>query len=294
MKAVLAGAVAGAAFGALAALFLPVLRGRPRTIDLAPLETRLSALEKRDTGADAARLQALGDQIAELQRQLAGQREALSAVKQTATTGVSNEIAPLAARVQGLEQSGQALATKVSGVASGQTTSIAASLLAATQSLRSAFERGAPLQPELKAVEAISGKGDRLMALKPYATAGAPTVRALAERFRALRPGLVNADAAPASNGILDRLAATAGSIVKVTPVGAQPGSDTASVLSRIDAALQRGDADLALSEAAGLPEKPAQAASAWLGELKARQAAAAVLRGLENDALQVISAASR
>ena len=300
-KAIAAGAIAGAAFGTLAALFVPVLKGRPKIIDLTPVETRVAALEKRDVSPDASRLQALTDQIADLQRQLATQRDALAetgktiaSVRQTATAGISSEIAPLAARLQGLEQSGQALASKVSGVASGQSTSVAASLLAATQALAASFERGTSLQPELKAVEAISGNGDRLVGLRPYATTGAPTIRALTEQFRALRPVLLAAETPPASNGILDRLAASASSIVKVRPVGAQAGTDTISVVSRIEAALQRGDLDLVLKEAAGLPEKPAQAAASWLKDVAARQNAAAALRGLENDALQVLSAGSR
>ena len=113
----------------------------------------------------------------------------------------------------------------------------------------------------------------------------------LADRFRALRPALVASEATAPPSGVLDRIAASASSLVKVRPVAAQAGSDVTSVSSRIEAALQHDDLDAAITEASSLPEKAKVRAADWINEAKARQAGLLALRALEGDALKMITA---
>ncbi len=322
-----AGGAAGAIFGTLAALLYPQLQpllgGAAKSTDPANLERRIAAIEV--AGTELAKLKAIGNDLVALQQQAIAQRDALAetnkaiaALKQgAASSGAPPDIGPLLSpllgpfgeRLNRLEQAGQAQESQIKGVTTGQATQLAAAMLAATQALGASFERGTPIGNELTALEAISaksnlgkadpGRAEKLAALKIYATSGAPNARALGERFKALYPAMLASEAAPASNNLLDRISASASQLVKIRPIGEQAGQnlagqDLVSTLSRVDTALQRGDFAQAMKEALNLPEKPAKVAQSWLAELKARQAAALALRGLENDALQLITTSSK
>ena len=290
---ILAGALAGAICGVIAAFLIVAMKNRSAE-EAALVESRIAALENTANAQpkiDPARVQALDGRVADIQKQVAQLRDgAIESGKAFASLRQSTDLAPLSARLQKLEQAAQLLETRVKGIASGQSANLGAGLLSATQSLRSAFERGSPIKGEFIAVQALSGSEDKLAPLKPYLDAGAPTTRALAERFRALRDQLLVSDNPPASSSVLDRLSASAGSLVKIRPVGEQGGNDTASIASRIDGALQRGDVDGALKEAKALPEKPAAAIAAWLKQADGRQAASAAIRLVEADALKLIA----
>ena len=298
---VAAGAVAGAIFGALVALIVPSLKGRSQTGDINTLNQRVASLEKALGGADAARIQTMNDSLLDHQKRLDALREAmtamnasttttLSALRQSMATSAAEAVAPFGARLQKLEQSDQALTGSLKTVSSGQAANIGASLLSATQALASGFERGAPLANELRAVESLARKPELLGPLKAYASTGAPTISALGTRLAALRPVIIAGEAAPAGASALDRLAASAGSLVKIRPVGEQAGTDIASVYSRIESSVQRSDLAAALRESAALPPKAAATAKPWLDEVRARISARAAIEGLENDALAIIT----
>ena len=298
---VAAGAVAGAILGALVALIVPSLKGRSQIGDINSLSQRLATLERALGGADADRVQAMNDALLDHQKRLDAQREAMTAMNASMTTAISalrqasaastsEAVSAFNSRLQKLEQSDQALTGSLRSVSSGQSANIGASLLSATQALASSFERGAPLASELRALESLSRKPEALAPLRAYAGAGAPTIAALSAEFAALRPALIAGETAPSGGSALDRLAASAGSLVKVRPVGEQAGADIASIYSRIEGAMRRADLDAVLREASTLSPKAAVIAGPWLDKVKARLAATAAIRGLENDALAIIT----
>ena len=301
----IAGALAGAICGLAAAYFLPAMPNRSTSPDTGPLESRLAAIEKAGGQQPDTRLKSLLDQSAELQSQIAAQRDGLADLNRTVSeagrasaaaaqsTGadVSRAIAPLSARLQTLEQAGQALAARVTE------RSAATSMLAAAQALASAFDRGAPLGTEIDTVEAVAGKPELLAALRPFATSGAPGIARLAERFSALRPTL-EAATAPAESSLGDRFAATASLIVKVRPAGqaspAEASPNAASATARIDSALRRGDLAGAIGEAGTLSDAARKLAAPWIAEVQKRLAASAAIDRLQRDALAGLAAPAR
>src|SRR5690606_22818028 len=95
------------------------------------------------------------------------------------------------------------------------------------------------------------------------------------------------ADPVPADAGIVDRLAASARSLVSVRPIGAVEGADAPSTAARLEAAVNVGDYAGAVEEYESLPEPARQAGAAFAADLKARLAAERVVEGALTAAVQ-------
>jgi hypothetical protein len=102
--------------------------------------------------------------------------------------------------------------------------------------------------------------------------------------LRAARP-------ARAENGdILDRLARGAASLVRIRPAGETAGEDAPALVSRIEAALQRGDLMEALALYDRLPADAKEPASTWAARARQRVDADSAARALLDEALDKLA----
>jgi hypothetical protein len=92
---------------------------------------------------------------------------------------------------------------------------------------------------------------------------------------------MIKKPATTASGGFLEKLQANAGNLVRVRPVGAPSGDDSAAVLARVESAAAVADIAAALVELAKLPEAMRAPAQAWIAKANARQSALSAARTL-------------
>lgn len=151
----------------------------------------------------------------------------------------------------------------------------------------------------LKGLDASQATGNLAM-LEAYAAGGAPTVQGLAREFRPLAERIEAGSREAAQRGVAatgsltDRLASMAGSIVSVRRVGDAPVAAGPNPLSRVQAALDRGDLADAAKAWDALPDG-ARAASAEFGaSLKRRAAADEAARAISTAALAALGAPAR
>ncbi|MGE0231503.1 MAG: COG4223 family protein, partial [Flavobacteriaceae bacterium] len=223
--------------------------GGGATVDLTPVEGRLAALEDRlatlaqgggkggDSGGDIA---ALREDLASMQREVQG---ALQTLRQRAETP-----APGAGQQQGAQKSGQ---------------------IQAALSLREAVARGAVPQGTIRDAGAL---GLATAPLEEALQAGPVSLDMLTAAFNDNAGAMIQAARPPAS-GLMGRIAEGARSLISIRAAGPQAGDTPEAVISRIDAALQRGDSGLASAEFQKLPAE-SQAASGNFGELLKRREA--------------------
>jgi hypothetical protein len=168
-----------------------------------------------------------------------------------------------------------------------------ASMLAvATQALEARLAAGSPYPLEQEALERLGADPTRLAQLKPFAKDGAPEIAALAIEFAGLSPALLSAAEARSDDGIVGRLMADMGRIVRVHPVGEQAGDDPAAVISQISAALARGDAAGARADFGRLPDASREAGKDWAAKIKNRVDVAAAAQALLDESIARLGAA--
>jgi hypothetical protein len=269
--------------GALEAKPAPAIPASP---DLAPLNARIDAAGKAADAAraDAARalqqaqnppkppepprvdLRPFEQRLARIETELGPLRDALAAPK----TEVRATEAP---NVQGVSPNDAAALAVVAG------------------SLRQQLDRGAPFQREANALEKLGADPAALNKLKPLAANGAPSAQRLAQDFANVSPAMLRAARPAAQDGdIMDRLAQRAASLVRITPVGEKTGDDAPALVSRIDAALRRGDVAEALTLYDRLPDAMKDPARDWAARARQRADADAAARGLLDEALDKLA----
>jgi len=125
---------------------------------------------------------------------------------------------------------------------------------------------------ELETFAAIAPQAPELEALRTHAEAGVPTRAMLAGEMPAAAAAMAAA-ASPVSDdaSLFERLLASAESLISVRPVGDVKGDDPASVVARMEVAVNGGDYGKALAEYEALPEAARQAGAAFAARLKAR-----------------------
>jgi hypothetical protein len=211
------------------------------------LEQRVTALEERPRGDDAAEVGALQEQI---RRVAQGQSEN-------------------AERIAQLDQRRNAAAGA----------SDDAALLLALGQLRSRLRTSQPFAVELGAVQALAHRdpevGEALEPLTAPAVKGIPDLAKLTARFeRQVVPAAQRETAAPEQEGWGAWLLAKLKSLVRIRPVGetGMASEDPIeSALAQAEAALKAGDLAAAAEAAAHLP---GPAAESWLATARQRLAA--------------------
>jgi len=166
-----------------------------------------------------------------------------------------------------------------------------AGLAVVAQALSNRLAAGAPFALEQTALEHLGADPAKLAALKPLADKGAPSAAALAADFAKAAPAILAAAAPKSGDGVMDRLMANMGKVVRVTPVGEVAGDDPAALVSQIGAALDRGQIAPALAAWARLPEPAQQASQEWAHAAQARAGADAAAQSLLDDALTRLAA---
>jgi hypothetical protein len=254
-------------------------------LDLGPLEQRLAAAEAKAESANAAALRA-------------GER-AEAAARQAAAA--KPDLAPLDRRLAKLDadlaQARETLAapktelraTEAPNVAA-PVSSDAAALAVVTASLLQKLDKGMPIGREIAALEAIGAAPADIAALRPLAQ-GAPTTARLAQEFSALSSALLRA-VRPVSpdTDLLDRLARSASSLVRVRPVGEAAGEDAPALIARMESALQRGDIVDALSLFGRLPTEARDVARDWAQRARQRADAELAIRRMVDTSIERIA----
>lgn len=146
----------------------------------------------------------------------------------------------------------------------------AARLVTAFAAIDQAVAAGRPFPAELAAAKAAGGD---VAPLEPYAASGAPTKAALGAELRDVMAKLPPLKPA-ADASVFDRLVASAGSVVKVTPATAPAGSAPADVRARVTAKASAVDLEGALADIEALDPDAKAATAAWADKAKARLAA--------------------
>jgi hypothetical protein len=160
-----------------------------------------------------------------------------------------------------------------------------AALAVVAQSVVQALPRGAPFTTEVAALKSLRADPAKIAPLEPLAQAGAPTARALADRFRPLADEIAKEDQ-PADGSFFDRIAQSASHLVRVRPAGEKQGGDPAALASQIQGALDRGDLNRAHDLWVKLPDRAKARSQDWARLLDARLAADNAAQSLATEAI--------
>lgn len=239
------------------------------------IETTLSDLSGKVAALDTASSDdAAGEADAALRGEVA---DAMQAAQSAAddVAGLRSEIETLSGGLAEARSSLTALGDRLSGVETdieaGAGSRVAAAI--AASALKSAADRGGGFMNELEAYAAVSDDTQSIEALRDYAASGVPTQAQLTERFPAVANAIVAAQSGVGSDaGILDRLSASARSLVQVRPVGEVAGDKPGEIAARMEVALQQGEFDRVVTEWESLPEASQQASAEFIADVKARR----------------------
>ncbi len=248
------------------------------------LQAKLDKALADTEAANAAALQAMQAAIDELKAKIGALAEAgLGGDESPDVTALTDRIAKLEAALPGLEG---AIDKSVAG-----TKSAAAAL--AFANLRAAVADGRPYAAELATIKSFVPDPGDLAPLPAYADKGIPTVPELARSFAAGEDAALAAAAPAASGSILDRLLASAATIVKVKRVDeAATGDSPSAVLARAQALIDKGDLAGAVQQIETLQGAPRDAFAAWLADAHARLGADDVVKRLEATLLASVGGA--
>lgn len=210
-------------------------------------------------------------------------RAGLQDVSKTAKAGASSaELAPLQQRIAALEQS---LKAARADIAKATVSDNAARLALSAAALRDAVWRGTPFTNELAQAKSLGADEKVLAPLAFFAAGGLPSEKALARELGALLPGMQKASGTQVpSGGFFERLQANAGQLVRVRPLDAPPGDETAAVLARIEIAAAHEDIAAALADLDKLSDARRAPAQGWIAKAKNRQAALTAARQFAAD----------
>lgn len=235
--------------------------------------------------APAATVARLEQEIAAAKSDLAqvGQRidaarsDADARLKETAKTA---DLAPLVAKIAALEQTLQGIASSEADRSANASRVVLSLELG---NLKRVMERGQPYAAELAAVKKLAGDKLDLKVLERYMREGAPTTAELVKSFRPVANSMIDTEADTPGATVLERLWASARSIVRVRKAG--HGVEDASLegtIGRMEAALKEGRLGEVLAQSKSLPPKAALAGEDWLGKVAARQSVDQALAAID------------
>jgi hypothetical protein len=224
--------------------------------------------------ADDAALKDLRDRLAKLEESVAAEGKSAPSAETVNALGQKVSSLDQATVANGdalkkLEQSVAALGGKVADQANAPkaTAAIAAS------ALKSAIDRGGSFAAELDMFAAVAPDTPELGELRTLAAKGVPTRARLAAEVGTVAEKMQDAARpAPADNGgVVDRLLASARSLVKVRPVGKAEGDGVTARIARFRNSVTGGDLAKAAEEYAALPDKAKAAGADFMAGLQAR-----------------------
>jgi uroporphyrinogen-III synthase len=168
---------------------------------------------------------------------------------------------------------------------------LAAARIVLAERVQTALASGQPFAGDLAALTKGGGAPEQIAALNAVAASGAPTKDALLAQLRSHR-AMFARELMPATAGWQERLLGLASRVVSIRPVGETGNSDPATLPTRLESAIARGDIVAAAALWGQLPE-PARRASAAFGEaLRQRGAADAAIAKIAQDAVAALGVA--
>jgi len=166
----------------------------------------------------------------------------------------------------------------------------AARFAVAALALRGAVERGDPFASELAAMKPLVSDQASLAPLEEFAAIGVPAAAALARELSLLAAARQKVpEPEPPGAGVIDRLQAAAGKLVRIRPVDAPAAADAGDAIARVEIQAARGDLAGALAALAQLPTPERAAFEPWIKKAQGRALAVervAQLAGAALDAL--------
>ena len=166
----------------------------------------------------------------------------------------------------------------------------AARFAVAVLALRGAVERGDAFVAELAAVKPLVSDPASLAPLEPFAASGVPGTGALARELSSLAVALRKApELEPQGGGLLDRLQAGAGKLVRIKPVDAPAAADAGDAIARVEVQTARGDLAGALAALGQLPAAERAAFEPWIRKAQGRTMAVEQVGQLAGAALDAL-----
>lgn len=257
---------------------------------------------------EASKLQQKASELAELPGDLEKQRAIVSSLE----TRIAQTAANLQAQVQTQAETKvqlDALVSQLNSLSDTVTTQLdrleqrvgdasaqeRAARAIAVASLQAAVDSGRPYQTELSAVEAVmTGDKSQLGQLKEYASTGIPTRSALMARFGGAARAMSAADVTEQSDGVVDRLMSSAQSLVSIRTPGDNEGTTPRDRLGQMEARVAEGDLKGAIEAYEQLPEPVKAAGAGWVGQVRARLQADALVAQVTDEVLKSLATASQ
>ncbi len=229
-------------------------------VDLAPLETRLAALEKNTAQAGngaTADLSGLEASINTLTNELAALKSGLADAKASTATAKTE----LSTRLEAAEKKIDAPASDVQ-----------LARAVAVTALKTAIDRGGPFLAELDALKSITANDPAVTGLAGDATTGIVSRADMVRDFPDVADAMLEAtEHKDPDQGIVSRLIDSASSAIRVRPVGSVEGEGPAAVVARIENKLTNGDFKGASLEWEALPEEAKSAGANFKTKLDQR-----------------------
>jgi hypothetical protein len=225
--------------------------GSAEATALKDMRDRLAKLEEdaaaSKAGASTQTVDALGEKVAALDRAAATNSDTLNKLEQS--------VAALGGKVA--EQANEPHATAA----------IAAS------ALKSAIDRGGSFAAELDMFAAVAPDTPALGELRTLAAKGVPTRAQLAAEVGPVTDRMLDAGrpAIASDGGVVDRLLASARSLVRVRPVGNVQGDGVSAHIAHFRDAVTGGDLAKAAEEYDALPDRAKAAGADFMAGLQAR-----------------------
>ncbi|CAM5506506.1 hypothetical protein AFEL58S_03709 [Afipia felis] len=269
------------------------LEGRPVTsVDLSPLTKRLDALDG-SLAAIRSDVTALRKQMQEASARIATLEKFAALESSVAKSAPAPDLSGIEGRLSKIEQQiVSAEAAKPIAPPPPDDTALRRAL--AASALDQAVQHGLAFAPALATAARLGGGADdALKPLEPFAVTGVPGADALSRDLLARLPRLqAPRESTPAASGWLERLRDSALRLVRVTRIDGA-GTDRATLLSRAEAAAERGDLQEAQKIVAQLPQSDRSALQEWTAKVQARAAALAASRAFNQAAAAALPSPS-
>lgn len=241
--------------------------------ELAALKSQVASLQQQIAQApkgQTADTSALEQRLAALESSTASGGDASAKISQLETTvsTLQSERAAEDQKIASLTQRLDAAETKINEPRDD----VEVARAIASAALKAAIDRGGPFLTELDTLSKVTPDDPAIQSLRPFANTGVPTRAELVRRFPDVANAMLTALRPTDPNeGIFDRLANSAMSLVKVRPVGNVEGEGDDAKIARMEDKLQNGDLKGAALEWDALPEAAKTASADYKKSLDAR-----------------------
>ncbi|MDR6103541.1 hypothetical protein QE369_003738 [Agrobacterium larrymoorei] len=241
--------------------------------ELAALKSQVASLQQQMANAPKAQTadtSALEQRIAALESATASGGEASAKISQFENTisTLQSERAAEGQTIASLTQRLDAAEAKINEPRDD----VEVARAIASAALKAAIDRGGPFLTELDTLSKVTPDDPAIQSLRPFANTGVPTRAELVRRFPDVANAMLTALRPTDPNeGIFDRLANSAMSLVKVRPVGNIEGEGPEAKIARMEDKLQNGDLKGAALEWDALPDAARTASADYKKSLDAR-----------------------